>query len=76
MVELSPLKVEALATEAEIGNLALNAPAEVVIAGQTYSGARLSFLAYQANIATKGYRVEALMDNPGQLLRAGVSEYV
>ena len=73
VVELSPLKVEALATEAEIGNLALNAPAEVVIAGQTYSGARLSFLAYQANIATKGYRVEALMDNPGQLLRAGVS---
>lgn len=73
VVELSPLKVEALATELEIGNLALGAPAEVVIAGQTYSGAKVSFLARQANAATKGYRVEALMDNPNQLLRAGVS---
>lgn len=73
VVELSPLKVEALATELEIGNLALGAPAKVVIAGQTYSGAKVSFLARQANAATKGYRVEALMDNPNQLLRAGVS---
>ena len=73
VVELSPLKVEALATELEIANLALNAGAEVVIAGQTYSGAQVSFLARQANAATKGYRVEALMENPDQLLRAGVS---
>ena len=73
VVELSPLKVEALATELEIGNLALNAGAEVVISGQIYSGAKVSFLARQANAATKGYRVEALMGNPNQLLRAGVS---
>lgn len=73
VVELSPLKVEALATELEIGNLALDARAEVVVAGQTYSDAAVSFLARQANAATKGYRVEALMDNPEQRLRAGIS---
>lgn len=73
VVELSPLKVEALATEAEIGNLALGAEATVVIAGQTYTGAQMSYLARTANPVTKGYRVEALMDNPNQLIRAGVS---
>ena len=73
VVELSPLKVEALASESEIGSLALNASAEVVIAGKTYSGARVSFLGRQANSTTKAYRVEALMDNPDQRLRAGVS---
>ena len=73
VVELSPLKVEALVTGTEIASLSIGDEAAVVVAGKEYRGAVISYLAYQANPLTKGYRVEATMDNPGQALRAGIS---
>ncbi|CAI8421577.1 MAG: Toluene efflux pump periplasmic linker protein TtgD [Porticoccaceae bacterium UBA1117] len=73
VVELSPLKIEALATELDVNTLALDDEAAVVIAGQAYSDAKISYLAHQANPSTRGYRVEALMSNPGQVIRAGVT---
>ena len=73
VVELSPLKVEALVAETEIGRLMLGDSALVNIAGQDYQGAVISYLAYQADRATKGYRVEATMPNPNQAVRAGIS---
>ena len=73
VVELSPLKIEALATELDVNTLALDDEAAVEIANQTYTGAKISYLAHQANPTTRGYRVEALMSNPGQLIRAGVT---
>ncbi|MDA9574162.1 efflux RND transporter periplasmic adaptor subunit [Porticoccaceae bacterium] len=73
VVELSPLKVEALVAETEIGRLTLGDSALVNIAGQDYQGAVISYLAYQADRATKGYRVEATMPNPNQAVRAGIS---
>lgn len=73
VVELSPLKVEALVAETEIGSLALGDSAEVDIAGQDDQRAVISYLAYQADRATKGYRVEATMSNPNQATRAGIS---
>ena len=47
--------------------------AKVVVGGKPIPGAVVSYLAHQANPMTKGYRVEATMENPGQKLRAGVS---
>ena len=73
VVELNPLKIEALVTGKEIGGLTIGDEAKVVVAGKEYQGAKLSYLAYQANPMTKGYRVEARMDNPDQTLRAGIS---
>lgn len=73
VVELSPLKVEALVAETEIGSLALGDSAVVNIAGKDYQGAVISYLAYQADRATKGYRVEATMPNLNQAVRAGIS---
>ena len=73
VVELSPLKIEALATELDVNTLALDDEAAVVIAGQAYADAKISYLAHQANPSTRGYRVEALMSNPGQVIRAGVT---
>ncbi|MDA9560101.1 efflux RND transporter periplasmic adaptor subunit [Porticoccaceae bacterium] len=73
VVELSRLKVEALVAETEIGRLTLGDSALVNIAGQDYQGAVISYLAYQADRATKGYRVEATMPNPNQAVRAGIS---
>jgi len=73
VVELNPLKIEALVTGAEIGVLSVGDEAMVVVAGKEYQGAKISYLAYQANPMTKGYRVEARMDNPDQTLRAGIS---
>ncbi|MGB2260824.1 MAG: efflux RND transporter periplasmic adaptor subunit [Porticoccaceae bacterium] len=73
VVELNPLKIEALVTGAEIGGLSIGDDAMVLVAGKEYQGAKISYLAYQANPMTKGYRVEATMDNPDQTLRAGIS---
>jgi len=73
VLELNPLKVEALVAEREISALALGDRALVNIAGKDYEGAVISFLAYQADPATKGYRVEATMPNPDRTLRAGIS---
>ena len=60
-------------TGAEIGGLSIGDDAMVLVAGKEYQGAKISYLAYQANPMTKGYRVEATMDNPDQTLRAGIS---
>jgi multidrug efflux system membrane fusion protein len=73
VVELNPLKIEALATETEISSLTLGNKASVIAGGKPVPGAVVSYLAHQANPMTKGYRVEATMENPGQILRAGVS---
>ena len=73
VVELNPLRVEALATETDIDSLALDDQAAVVIAGKTYSSAKISYLAHQANPKTRGYRVEALMNNSEQSIRSGVT---
>ena len=73
LVELNTLKIEALATETEITSLAVGNQAKVVVGGKPIPGAVVSYLAHQANPMTKGYRVEATMENPGQKLRAGVS---
>lgn len=73
VVELHPLKIEALVTESEISRLVLGDEAVVVIAGETYSGAKVSYLAHQADAMTKGFRLEALMDNTDQSIRAGAS---
>ena len=73
VVELNPLKIEALVTESEISRLVLGDEAVVVVAGETYSGAKVSYLAHQANAMTKGFRLEALMSNVDQSIRAGAS---
>ena len=73
VVELDPLKIEALLSETEIGSLSIGDKASIVIAGKVYAGAEISYLAHQANRDTNGYRVEATMPNPNQILRAGIS---
>ena len=60
-------------TESEISRLVLGDQAVVVVAGETYSGAKVSYLAHQANAMTKGFRLEALMSNVDQSIRAGAS---
>lgn len=73
VVELDPLKIEALVAETEINKLRLGDKAVVVIDGNAYPSARITYLARQANPKTRGYRLEATMGNPEQALRAGIS---
>ncbi|MGB2040872.1 MAG: efflux RND transporter periplasmic adaptor subunit [Porticoccaceae bacterium] len=73
VVELSPIKIEALVAETEIDSLRLGNNAVVNIAGVDYEGAVISYLSRQADRNTKGYRVEATMANPDQAIRAGIS---
>lgn len=73
VVELSPLKIEALVAETEIDNLRLGNNAVVSIAGKDYQSAVISYLSHQADASTKGYRVEATMPNPDRAIRAGIS---
>ncbi|MBT5578482.1 MAG: efflux RND transporter periplasmic adaptor subunit [Porticoccaceae bacterium] len=73
VVELNPLKIEALVTESEIGSLSKGDQAVVDVDGKEYRGAQLTYLAIQAHPVTKGYRVEATMENADQSIRAGVS---
>ncbi len=73
VVELNPLKIEALVTETEVGSLNKGDQAVIGVDGKQHSGAQISYLAYQANPVTKGYRVEATMENPEPSIRAGVS---
>ena len=72
VIELNPLKIEAIVTESEVGDLKVGDSGEAVVAGKVVKQASISYLARQADPMTQGYRLEAEMVNNAQL-RAGLS---
>lgn len=73
VVELNPLKIEALATESEVGDLRIGDTGIVTIDGHDQQVAKITYLARRANPSTQGYRIEGELANPDLHLRAGVS---
>lgn len=73
VIELNPLKIAAIATEAEVGDIELGDAGVAVFAGKAVQAASITYLARQADPMTQGYRLEAEMANNEQVLRAGLS---
>lgn len=72
VIELNPLKIEAIVTPAEVGDIQVGDVGVAVVADKMAQAATISFLARQADPLTQSYRLEAEMDNDEQLLRAGL----
>jgi multidrug efflux system membrane fusion protein len=73
LVELNPLKIIAQASEADVAKLKLGDRATASFDSHDDKSARLSYISYQANTSTRGYRVEASVENANLHLRAGLS---
>ena len=73
VIELNPLKIAAIATEAEVRDIELGDAGVAIFAGKAVQAASITYLARQADPMTQGYRLEAEMANNDQLLRAGLS---
>lgn len=73
LVELNPLKIIAQASDSDVTELKLGDQA--VASFDTYQSkpASLTYISYQANASTRGYLVEAMIDNADLQLRAGIS---
>ena len=73
LVELNPLKIVAQASEADIVKLKLGDQATASFDAYKNKPASLTYISYQANSSTRGYLVEASVDNTDLQLRAGIS---
>ena len=73
LVELQPLKIVAQATESEVVKLKLGEKATANFDDYGNIDATLTYIGYESNPKTRGYRVEAQVDNADLLLRAGIS---
>ena len=73
LVRLDPLKIVASASEREISGLSTDMPASAeLVTGERLSG-RLTYIAPQADPATRTFRVEMKAANPETRARAGVT---
>ncbi len=73
VVSLDPLKVTADASEREVGRLARGMTAKArLVTGETLRG-RITFIAPQAEAATRTFRIEMTAPNPALRARAGVT---
>ncbi len=73
LVELKPIKVVAEVSESDVVNLKIGDKASALFDDYTTKSATISYIAHQANPATRSYRVEALVENNELALRAGIS---
>ncbi len=73
VVDLNPIKLTALVNEKEVNKINLGDEASVTINGRHSIVASVSYLAHQANTATRSYRIEALAENANKSIRAGLS---
>lgn len=73
VVELNPLKVTAVITEQEIGQIALDRGAQFTLVKGAKLNGNISYLSRQANPVTRSYRVEATIANPQLRFLAGMS---
>jgi multidrug efflux system membrane fusion protein len=73
LVDLNPLKIIAQASEADVAKLKLGDQATASFDAYNSKPAKLSYISYQANASTRGYIVEASVDNADLKLRAGLS---
>ncbi|MGB1327973.1 MAG: efflux RND transporter periplasmic adaptor subunit [Porticoccaceae bacterium] len=73
LVELNPLKIIAQASEADVEKLKLGDQARASFDANKTKPASLTYISYQANASTRGYLVEASLDNADLHLRAGLS---
>lgn len=72
IVELDPLKVTGFVSETAIAGLARDAQASALIGGVELPG-RISFIAAQADPATRSFRVELSVPNPDGVIGAGMT---
>ena len=73
VVDLNPIKITALVNEKEVSKIKVGDEASVTINGLHSTGASVSYLAHQANTATRSYRIEALAENADESILAGLS---
>ena len=73
LVELNPLKVIAQASAVDIAKLKLGDQARASFDAYETKPASLTYIAYQANAATRGYHIEASVENTDLQLRAGIA---
>jgi multidrug efflux system membrane fusion protein len=73
MIELDPLLIVGDVAETDVGALTPGEPATALLStGETVAG-RVRYVAHDADPATRTYRVEIEMRNPGNRARAGLS---
>lgn len=73
VVELDPIKVIADVAETDVVKLRLGDRALAEFSSESPIQATISYIAHQASPNTRSYRVEATLQNPEMLLRAGMS---
>jgi multidrug efflux system membrane fusion protein len=73
LVELSPIKVVAEVSESDVANVKIGDKASALFEDYTTKSATISFVAHQANPATRSYLVEAEIKNTELQLRSGIS---
>jgi multidrug efflux system membrane fusion protein len=73
LVELNPLKIIAQASESDVAKLTLGDQATASFDDYQSKPASLTYISYQANASTRGYLVEARIENTDMQLRAGIS---
>ena len=73
LVELSPLKIIAQVSEADVAKLKLGDRAVATFEGRQPVEANLTYIAHEANAMTRNYLVEAKTENADLALRAGIS---
>lgn len=73
MIELNPLVVFGDAPETQAAKLRVGAPAQArLVSGQVLNG-RVRYVARDSDTATRTYRVEVAVPNPGNAVRSGLS---
>lgn len=73
LVELNPLNIIAQASESDVAKLKLGDQARATFDDYKTEQATLTYISSQANPATRGYMIEAIVDNKDLQLRAGIS---
>lgn len=73
LVELNPLNIIAQASESDVAKIKLGDQARATFDNYKTEQATLTYISSQANAATRGYLIEAIVDNKDLQLRAGIS---
>lgn len=73
IVALNPIHVVGFASEAEVGAIRLDAPAEARVLGGETRAAEVSFVSRVADPDTRTFRVEATTENADEALRDGMT---
>lgn len=73
LVELNPLNIIAQASESDVAKIKLGDQARATFDDYKTEQATLTYISSQANAATRGYMIEAIVDNKDLQLRAGIS---